>query len=224
MTELVTHLKTWAAANQAIVALTGVCLIIVVPFIGFIVRLIFSRPSIRLAVIEGPSFICTHPTYLTAAAVYLRIINRGGSPTDIIGAKLAFHGYTPQSTFFWQWTRATVCLEDFQVAIGDHIKVYPFMLQVNAMIPDHASPATFLDRGQAISGVVYFEYPEAWGGLVPRVKRGNVRLKISIEDSRRRTSSRIIHLKKVKLDEARRFNPSFGMTGESLRQVRPDQY
>ena len=53
----------------------------------------------------------------------------------------------------WFWLKEQViALDDFQVKIGDKIKVYPFLTQLNKLSP--AKVEKYIEVGKGISGVV----------------------------------------------------------------------
>jgi len=117
----------------------------------------------------------------------------------------------------WFWLRnQTVILDDFQVDIGESIKVFPFLTQASYKMK--AMPDTFLEVGRSANGVVYFEQDDSWGGCFPRIRDGRVRLKIRVQDAFGKMHTKKVWVESVSLDEARKYNKKFGGTLAELRQ------
>ena len=218
-------IRIWANANEGFLTLALFVLTLLLGWVTGIFGALRNRPSLKIAVLPGPTFVCTFPTgrkhqghgtHRTAFCVYLTVTNRGSAPTDLVGPRLGYHNYTPRFTWFWCWLEhQTVALSDFRVGIGDSLKVYPFLCQVNQLLP--RAPTTYVRVGERAIGVVYFEQSEAWGGWLPRVVNDHTTVKIQIADSYGRRHSRVVRIPVVPLEEARRYNPSFGSTHEALQ-------
>jgi len=111
----------------------------------------------------------------------------------------------------WFWIEhQAVALTDFQVEIVGNIKIYPFLTQKNYLSP--ARPDSFLEIGQSINGVVYFEQPESWGGCFPKNKKQLVKIKVEVTDVFGGRHKATIKVPTVTLEEARKYNPEFGST------------
>ena len=117
-------------------------------------------------------------------------------------------------------TYQIVALRDFQVNIGEDVKVYPFLTQRSILMPNSSS--NYLREREKVNGVVYFEQPESWGGFLPRRKNGQVRVKVKIIDTFGRNHSTIDNVPFIPLEEARKYNPSIGLTRESLKNNKSD--
>jgi hypothetical protein len=185
------------------------------------------KPRLKVKLIEGPTFICTFGTgekhgdydvHRTGVALYPNIINIGSAPTSIINVSVAYHWHIRSLgrqwwlyRLGWFWIQDLgVALRDFQISIGEDTKFYPFLIQMSSI--SNSSAETYLNVGQATNGVVYFEQTSSWGGCFPTARNGDVKIKVRIVDSfgRKHTSRHVI--RKVSLQEARKFNPSFGQT------------
>lgn len=190
------------------------------------------RPKFKLALLEGPTFCCTfstgathagHEVHRTGIALYLEIANVGFSPSSIANISVAYHWtLKPPSVSWlkysvgWFWLdRQVVAIQDFQVQIGDNIKVYPFLIQRSVL--SGTDPTTHLDIGMVIAGVVYFEQDDSWGGSFPSIRKGRVRIKVRVEDVFGGEHTKRFTIPYVSLAEARKFNPSFGTTHAELR-------
>ena len=106
-------------------------------------------------------------------------------------------------------------MHDFQAKLGQNTKVYPFLTQRSSL--SQADAKTFLEPGRATNGVVYFEQTDSWGGCYPAATKAGVKLKISICDVFGRTHSSKVFIQRVTLEEARKYNPSFGKTFAEMR-------
>ncbi len=185
------------------------------------------KPNLKFELIEGPTFVCTYGTgekhgdydvHRTGVALYLKIVNVGSVPTSVVNVSVGYHWHV--KPFGWSWWRFRlgwdwisspgVALADFQTAIGENTKFYPFLIQTSS-VSGHAAE-TYLNIGQATNGVVYFEQVSSWGGCFPSARNRRVKLKVQVTDSfgRKYTAKHLVN--RVTLEEARRYNPSFGST------------
>ena len=159
----------------------------------------------------------------TGVALYLTIANVGTAPSSIEDISVGYHWHLrPLSvawlkyTIGWFWLhQQTAALADFQAMIGGNIKVYPFLTQRSFFSDSKAE--TYLDVGRSTNGVVYFEQSDSWGGCFPSVRNGTVLLKVRIQDVFGRSHRATFRVPSVALDEARKYNPSFGKTLAELR-------
>lgn len=224
-------ISTWLNDNQGVVGAAIFVTTVIFGWASGIFSALRRRPKFRLALIEGPTFCCTYPTgrmhgeyeaHRTGIALYLSISNVGAAPSSVGEISIGYHWHLrPFSiqwlkyTVGWFWIKnQSVALEDFQVAIGKSIKVYPFLTQRNNLSP--AQTESFLDIGRSTSGVVYFEQPECWGGCFPSIERGHVRLKIQVRDVFGGKHTSVFRVPAVALDDARKYCPSFGRTFSEL--------
>jgi len=221
----------WLNRNQGVV---GVGLFLATLLLGWgsgIFQALRRRPKFRFRLIDGPTFVCTfgvnkqqgqYQVHRTGVALYLDIANIGSAPSSIRAIQIGYHWAL--KPFSLQWLKyslgwfylfhQTICLRDFQVAIGENIKFYPFLMQKSGVSGD--SVDTYLEIGKSAIGVVYFEQSDSWGGCFPFSLNGKVRVKIRIEDAFGRWHRKIVSIPKVSFVDAKKFNPSFGQTQASL--------
>ena len=148
--------------------------------------------------------------------------NIGSSASSIEKTSIAYHwSLKPftmlwlKNTIGWHWLEdPTVALEDFQVNIGESIKVFPFLTQRNSLIS--TDPDTFLDVGRSTNGVAYFEQEESWGGYFPSSSKGKVKIKVRVMDTFGKAHTSNFVIPAVTLPEAKKYNPSFGNTHSEL--------
>lgn len=215
-------------ANQGVLALLIFLFGMAVTVVSIVVKYFNNKPKFKITTIEGPTFTCTfetgnvfngHQAHITAVALYLDIKNVGKLPCGIdkifIGYKwniIPFSFNWLKYRFLgWFWLKEQViALDDFQVKIGDKIKVYPFLTQLNTLSP--AKVEKYIEVGKGISGVVYFEQQESWGAMSPVVNNKITKIKICIVDSFGKKHKKILKIPVVQLNEAFKYNPSFGMT------------
>jgi hypothetical protein len=220
--------RQWTNENSGFLTLLLFIVTIIAGWSSGIFKALRNRPSFNIQALPGPTFACTfptgrkhegHDTHRTAFCLYLSVTNRGNSPTDLLSVELGYHNYTPRYSFLWLWLQhETVALDDFQVPIGDHVKVYPFLNQVNRL--SRSMPDTYLGPGRKVIGVVYFEQPVAWGGWLPRVTDQHTRVKVRITDAHEKRHTKLVTIPFVSLEDARRYNPLFGATLEALHNAR----
>lgn len=222
----------WINNNQGILA---VVLFAVTAFFGWasgIFSALRRKPKFKVALVQGPSFCCTFLTgkkegaydvYRTGIALYLHISNVGSAPSSIARISIGYHWrLKPISVqwlryavgWFWLHDQA-VALDDFQVSIGGNIKVYPFLTQRSALSGRSAN--TFLEVGQSTNGVVYFEQFDSWGNCFPTYRKGAARLKVSVRDVFGKRHKATFDVPVVTIEDARKYNPSFGKTFAELR-------
>lgn len=219
--------------NQGVVS---VGIFVVTLFLGWVSG-IFStfrrKPKLRIELIPGPTFSCTFLTgkkygnfeiHRTAIALYLKIANVGSAPTSIENLSIGYHWHLRPFSWiwlryrvFWSWLEhQAVALTDFQVKIGDNIKLYPFLFQRS--IVSGGAAETYLEIGRSINGVAYFEQDESWGGFFPSPWRKRTRIIVAITDTFGSKHKRRFWIPVVELAEARKYNPSFGETLPALKR------
>lgn len=217
----------WLNDNQGLVS---VGIFLVTLFLGWasgIFSALRRKPKFTFELIPGPTFVCTFSTgdefngqgvHRIGFALYLSIANSGSAASSVHAVHIGYRWNLIPMTRRWfrhtllrHWLKErTASLTDFQVAIGNNVKVYPFMFQRNYLSP--VQQETYLQPGQSVVGVVYFEQPDSWGGYQPRVWNGRVRLSVRLLDVFGGRHTRSFWVPSVSLEEARKFNPSFGCT------------
>lgn len=219
--------------NDGFLTLVLFCFTLAFGWASGIFSALMRKPKLRLRLMEGPNFCCTFPTgrsvngvatHRTAIALYLSVSNVGNADTTIAAVHVGYRTnmrWSPR----WLWLPNQVAaLSDFMAPIGDHVKVYPFLMQKNAITG--AGGETFVSVGGRATGVTYWEQSESWGGYFPRIgRRGSVRLKVRVVDSFERTYTSTVLVSMVALEDARKFTPNFGETLEALQRgptTRPD--
>lgn len=229
----------WLNANQGVLALTLFVLSAAFAYFTGIIAALRRRPVLRLSVMPGPTLFSVHSTgesheghdiHRVSISVYLKIANAGSAPTSIGEIHIGYHWSTVPLTKLWwkhlwkvQWvTNQTVALRDFQVALGSggDIKVFPFLTQTSAL--SGRSSKTYLEVGEMTNGVVYFEQSDAFGACQPHTVKGRAAMHLRIFDAFGGVHHARVLVPKLEIGEARKFNPSFGQSLESLRQVPDD--
>jgi hypothetical protein len=217
----------WLNDNQGLVSVGIFVLALFLGRVSGILSALRRKPKFRIDLIPGPTFACVFPTgekfnnhevHRIGIALYLSVANQGPSASSLHAVHIGYRwNLTPFSaswlryTVFKHWlVERTASLEDFQAVIGSSVKVFPFLFQRNAL--SKARPKTFLQPGQSVVGVVYFEQPDSWGGCQPRIWNAKVRLSVRILDVFGGRHTRTFWVPAVSLEEARTFNPSFGRT------------
>lgn len=217
----------WLNENQGLVS---VGIFVVTLFLGWasgIFSALRRKPKFKIELIPGPTFVCIfatgntfngHDVHRVGIALYLSIANCGSAASSLhalhVGYRWNLKPFTKiwiKYTLFRHWLKErTVSLSDFQVSIGNSTKVYPFLFQKNALSP--IQQETYLQPGQSVVGVVYFEQPDSWGGCQPRVWKGQIHLSVRAVDVFGGRHTRSFRVPSANLEEARKYNPSFGRT------------
>jgi hypothetical protein len=218
---------TWLNDNQGLVSVVIFILTLFLGWASGIFSALRRKPKFIAELIPGPTFVCVFPTgekstghdvHRIGFALYLSVANCGSSASSLHAVHVGYRwNVVPFSkswfcnTLFRHWLQhRTASLSDFQVAIGESLNVYPFMFQRNSLSP--VQQETYLQPGQSVVGVVYFEQSDSWGGCQPRVLNGQIRLSVRLLDVFGGRHTKSFWIPAVTLEEARRFNPSFGRT------------
>jgi hypothetical protein len=222
----------WMNDNQGLISVAIFAATLLFGWISGIFSALRRKPKFKISLQLGPTFCCTYFTgekhgeyevHRSAFALYLRISNIGSAASSIDNISLGYHwDVRPFSLnwlrysvgWFWLHNQAII-LSDFQVKIGENLKVYPFLIQRSYILPTDTN--TYLDIGMSTNGVVYFEQSDSWGGCFPFARRGNVRIKVRVQDAYGRRHTKSFVIQNVSLDAAREYNPSFGETFAVLR-------
>ena len=222
----------WSNENQGVVSVAIFLVSITFGWVSGIFSALRRKPKFRITTIPGPTFCCTYMVgrkdgnydiHRTGVALYLNISNIGSAPSSIENISVGYHcqlkpfslGWL-QNTLGWFWlNQQTASLTDFQVKIGENIKVYPYLNQINYL--SNAKTDNFLEGGRSINGVVYFEQEDSWGGCRPSVCNGLVHMKIQVRDVFGKNHYAKFSIPCVELADARKYNPSFAKTLAELR-------
>ncbi len=226
-----TEIFDWANANEGVVSILLFMATLIIGWLSGAFAFLRQRPKFRIDVIPGPTLVVVIPTgkkqneediHRTVVALYLRIANVGAAASSFDNIAVAYRwninrfGWVWLKTrFTWQWMpHPTVAIEPFQCKIGDSVKFYPSLFQAN--IPFQIKQDSFLEVGNSVNGVVYFEGYEAWGGCFPRNNGKTAKLKVRVTDAFGRHHTAGVAVPVATLEEARQFNPSFGTTHSQL--------
>jgi hypothetical protein len=222
----------WLNQNQGTLAVILFAITLILGWVSGIFAAIRKRPKFEIDLMDGPTFCCTYPTgqmhgeyeiHRTGIALYLSITNSGSAASDIKRISVGYHWHLKpfsvlwlKNTLGWFWlTTQAVALDDFQVRIGNRIKVYPFLTQRNNLSP--VDNKSYLQIGELTKGVVYFEQEDSWGGCFPSIKSNRVKVKVRVQDVFGKQYSRKFWIQAVPFAEALKYNPSFGQTLAELR-------
>jgi hypothetical protein len=217
----------WLNDNQGVVAIALFVATIGFGWLSGIFSALRRKPKLKLSLIDGPTFCCTYyigkrygefEVHRTGVALYLAVANIGSAAASIkriwVGYHWHLHPFSTQwlrYTLGWYWLKTqSIALEDFQVRIGDGTKVYPFLMQKSFLSPGESK--TYLQVGESTNGVVYFEQSDSYGGCFPTVRNGRVAIKVRIQDIFGRKYTAKFKIDSVDIDQARKYNPSFGKT------------
>ncbi|MCX9111355.1 hypothetical protein OKS80_00365 [Aeromonas veronii] len=234
ITEWIIAAATWTNYNQGVLSVALFVITLIFGWFSGIFSALRRKPKFKIEAIPGPTFCCTYPTgnkhqeydaHQTAIAIYLHISNIGSAPSSIHKIRVGYHwDITPWSLLWlknsigWFWIEhQAIALADFQVKIGENIKIYPFLTQKNQLSP--VTSDSFLEVGKSTNGVVYFEQPESWGGCFPKQKKQLVKIKVEVIDVFGGRHKEIINVPDVSLEEARKYNPLFGKTLVNINDI-----
>jgi hypothetical protein len=221
----------WLNDNQGVLTLL---IFLVTLFLGWVSGAFASlrrKPKLRLELRPGPTLCTTFLTgekhqeydvHRTAISLYLRITNIGSAPTSIERVSVGYHWHLNRLGLlwfryrvFWFWLDQVVTMENFRVNMGDWVKIYPALFQGNAALGTTTN--TYLEVGRATGGVVYFEQKESWGACFPSPRGDQAKIKVKVTDAFGRNYRKRFWIPVVTLEEAKRYNPSFGGTIPAVR-------
>jgi hypothetical protein len=219
--------------NQGVVSVAIFILTLFLGWVSGIFAALRRKPKFRLWLIPGPTLCTTFSTgkregrdaHRTAISIYLGVANIGTAATSIRNVALGFHwDFRPFSLMwvkyriFWDWIEhPLVTLDDFQTTLADQRrKIYPSLFQGSATLG--TATDTHLETGKVVSGIVYFELDESWGGRSPVVRARQTRVRVAVEDAFGAKHKKSFWVPVVNLNEAEKFNPSFGRSLASLRK------
>lgn len=230
MEELLNKIVTICNNNSGFLTLIIFIATILFGWTSGLFRAILRKPKFKIALIEGPTFCCTFETgrqhngydaHMTAFVLYLYIKNVGAISSSIDKISVGYHNNSLKYYFLWFWlNKQTISLQDFSVKIGENVKVYPFLTQKSIFLQSESQ--SFLQIGKSANGIVYFEQGESWGSYKPIENDGKVKVKVKVLDVFGRSYSKIFKIPNIKIEEARKFNPDFGLTYETLHQKDKD--
>jgi len=227
LTEVITQAASWSNDNQGVVSWAIFVITLVFGWASGIFSALRRKPKFRLELIPGPTFCSTfdigekrgeYAVHRTAIALYLNIANVGSAASSVEEIHVGYHWDLRRLNLQWLryalgwfWLKdQAAALADFQVNIGENIKVFPFLTQKNFLMSTKTT--TYLDVGRSTNGVVYFEQSSSWGGCYPRVINGKVHIKVCVMDVFGKRHTRGFSIPSIPLEEARKFSPAFGKT------------
>jgi len=232
MSAIYEETANWMNENQGLLSTAIFVLTLLIGWFSGIFSALRRKPKFKITTIEGPTFCCTYNTgkkhngfdvHRTGVALYLSISNVGSAASSLGNIAVGYHWNIHPFSLEWMryalgwfWlTEQSIALEDFQVHIGNSIKVFPFLLQKNSLLPSVID--NYLEVGRIIYGVVYFEQDDSWGGCFPKPRYNKVKVKIRVKDVFGGSHTKTIWIPSLSIEEARKFNPSFGNTFASLK-------
>ncbi|HDY7502860.1 TPA: hypothetical protein RQJ41_004277 [Vibrio vulnificus] len=221
------ELRVWLNGNQGVLALVLFAATVLLGWLSGIFSALRQKPKFKINIIDGPTFSCTYltgnchngyQTHKTGLSLYLKVANVGSAPSSIEGVSVAYHWHLRRFSFLWlkytigwYWLKKpVVALDDFQTMIGGNIKYFPFLMQRSSISGEQAE--TFLPPGRSSNGIVYFEQDESFGGCMPSPDKGYVKVKVAVEDVHGKKHFKKFKIPAITIEEATKFNPSFGVT------------
>ncbi len=231
--DAITKAAAWANENEGVVSILIFTVTLFLAWVSGIFQSLRRRPKFKLGLIPGPTLCCTfvtgemrdgYPIHRTALSLYLKISNVGSAASSVENVSVAYHWHLRPISWnwikyrvLWFWLHhPAVTMEDFQYNFGEKIKVYPSLFQGSATLGH--STETYLDVGRTVNGIVYFEQNDSWGGCFPSVNTGTTKVRVAVTDSFGRKHKKTFRIPVMPLAEAKKYNPSFGGTYETLRQ------
>lgn len=225
----------WLNQNSGFVSAIIFLATLFLGWISGIFKALRRRPKFKIKILPGPTFASTfnvgkkfeeYEVHKTSLSLYLSITNIGSAPANIENIAVAYHWNITKFNFlwiryrvFWFWLKnQAVIMEDFKYDFGENIKFYPFLFQKSIFQPP-SSNGLYLREGQNSIGVVYYEQDESYGGCFPYNKGNKTKMIVQVTDSYGNKYSKKFLIPIVSLEEAKKYNPSFGETFKFLRKA-----
>ena len=230
--EYLNSLIKWSNTNAGFISVVVFISTILVGWVSGIFRSLIKKPQFKIRILEGPTICSTftlgrkhkkHDIHRTAISIYMGLANVGSAPANIEKIWVGYHWHLKPVSwlwfrykFFWFWLKDPITtMDDFQYDFGEQVKIYPSLLQ-GTYATGH-KPETYLEVGKSVNGVVYFEQDDSWGGCFPTMKNSKVKLRVVVLDTFGRKYKKTFWVPFVTLEEAQKYNPSFGATFATLR-------
>lgn len=213
-------ISQWSNENSGYLALIIFLVTLLISFIIFLFKKTTApKPSLKIEVIKHPTMCSSFATgninenqklHSTAFLIYLKITNDGKIPIQIGNINIAYKSENNKEKWYWI-NEETTLLEDYMTPIGDKLKVYPFLKQLNYVSP--STTKTYLQSGEDTNGLVYFEQKESQGLDYPSIDSNfKVETKIVVHDTVGNKWSIEYLIVKVQIEPIREICPSFGLT------------
>lgn len=215
----------WTNENSGFLGLLIFIASLIIGWVAGLFKYLRKRPKLNIKVIEEPTFGSIkdleqeykgYAVNKTAFAIYLEIANIGNAPSSIGEIRLGYlkRDLRPKWLTSRVWLPETVSKTDFKIKFpnSEFTKVYPFLKQKNYSTNNETD--TYLPVGKSITGIAYFEQPNAYGNYVPRLNKDlkTTDLLIKIKDVFGKSHKKKFTIKMVEPDYTLKFNPYFGQT------------
>lgn len=153
----------------------------------------------------------TYDLHKTGFVVYMSIANVGNMPTAIDKIYL---GYLKNKKYkFWDkriWLTQWHALEPFKIKMKNKTQIQVATLRIRDSENDNSNKS-FINIGDSIVGIAYFEQETAWGNYNPITNEDkSANIKIRIKDTYGNNFYFKHKLKYMDLNKAREYNPNFG--------------
>lgn len=225
------ELISWINANQGVVSILIISVTLFLGWVSGVFKSLRRKPKFKIVLIDGPTLCSTFPigekhegydVHRTSISLYLSISNIGSAPASVKNVSVAYHwNLRPFSIawlryrVFWYWIDdPTLTMNDFQYQLGENVRVFPFLFQGSAILGK--ATRTYLEIGQSVNGIVYFEQEKSFGGCFPLPKAGKTRVRVAVTDIFGTQYKKNFWVPIVTLEEAKKYNPSFGETYRAL--------
>jgi len=208
---------SWANDNAGALALLLFSSGVLFGVIKWIFRKL-EKPSLFLEVIEYPtmcgSYYFGSSFHGTAFLIYIKIQNIGATSVQIDDIHVGYKSEGNKNIGHWRWLKEEIALlEDFAPPIPetDKYHVYPLLKQRNSKTDNIIK--TFLEPGEDVNGLVYFEQERSTGDDYPYMEPDNkVQSKIIVHDNKGNSWDVEHRVAKFKIESIREICPSFGLT------------
>lgn len=211
----------WANSNSGFLALVALAWAISGPVIGYALGRRQRKPKLKVGLIKTPTY-CScftvsiepsgEPLHRTAYLVYLHLTNTGPVPIQIGDVHVGYLSAGSDEPDKFRWlVNETAMLEEVRISISPtHDKLVPFLKQAGAL---QTQRNTYLQPGEDVKGLVYFEQEESRGLDYPYMDENcQVATKIRVYDTLGNYWETDCEVPKVKIEAIRKEIPTFGAT------------
>jgi len=198
---------------------------IVIPLLVWLWRRNRNKPKLKINILDKAT-VCSsfavdfdeneQPIHRTAFLVYLEITNIGNSPVYVSNVELGYRSEMSEDPEAYRWLLTeTPMSSDYLLPHGDTFRVFPFLKQKNTMMENDTNG--YMRPGEYKNGLVYFEQERSLGNNHPCMDDDyKVSVQIKVNDTKGNSWSIKGRVHKSKIEAIREFNPSFGLSSESI--------
>lgn len=219
----------WTNTNSGFVSIILFIATILYGWLSGLFNSLIKKPKLKIRFIDKLSFYSyyktgtdyyneelneTYDVHKTGFVVYMSIVNVGNMATSIDKIYMAYYKnkqypwyrFIKEKVWLAQWHS----IDSFVIPIKNERSISVKSLRIRSHEFDNSN-TSFINIGDSLIGVAYFEQQEAWGNFSPLPNDDiSANIIIKIEDVYGRKYKFKTKLKYMDLEKAKTYNPHFG--------------